>query len=54
METGNSLAFEPQAAGAAAPTRASGCLREKGGKFLLAERTTNIVLELQGSDLDKQ
>ena len=54
METGNSLAFDPQAAGATAPTRASGCLLEKSGKFLLAERTTNIVLELQGSDLDKQ
>src|ERR1039458_9604626 len=30
------------------------CLLEKGGKFLLAERTTNIVLELQGSDLERQ
>ena len=54
LETGNSLVFEPQTAGAAAPTRASGCLLEKAGKFILAERTTNIVLELQGSDLDKQ
>ena len=53
METGSSMVFEPQA-GAEAPTRASGCLLEKGGKFLLAERTTNIVLELQGSDLEKQ
>ena len=53
METGNSMVFEPQA-GAEAPTRASGCLLEKGGKFLLAERTTNIVLELQGSDLERQ
>ena len=54
METGNSMVFEPQATGATAPTRATGCLLEKDGKFLLAERTTNIVLELQGSDLDKQ
>src|ERR1019366_5684258 len=54
METGNSMVFEPQATGATAPTRATGCLLEKGGKFLLAERTTNVVLELQGSDLDKQ
>ena len=53
METGKSMVFEPQA-GAEAPTRASGCLLEKGGKFLLAERTTNIVLELQGTDLEKQ
>src|ERR1019366_4205649 len=54
METGNSMVFEPQATGATAPTRATGCLLEKDGKFLLAERTTNVVLELQGSDLDKQ
>ena len=54
METGNNMVFEPQAAGAAAPTHASGCLLEKGGKFLLAERTTNVVLELRGSDLEKQ
>jgi hypothetical protein len=54
METGNRMVFEPQAAGAEAPTRASGCLLEKAGKFLLAERTTNIVLELQGSDLEQQ
>ena len=53
METGNSMVFEPQA-GAEAPTRASGCLLEKGGKFLLAERTTKVVLELQGTDLEKQ
>src|ERR1035437_8266308 len=54
METGNSMVFEPQATGATAPTRATGCLLEKDGKFLLAERTTNVVLELQRSDLDKQ
>ena len=53
METGNSMVFEPQA-GAEAPTRASGCLLEKGGKFLLAERTTKVLLELQGGDLEKQ
>ena len=53
METGNSMVFEPQA-GAEAPTRASGCLVEKGGKFLLAEQTTKVVLELQGIDLEKQ
>src|ERR1035438_1200440 len=50
---GNSMVFEPQA-GAEAPTRASGCLLEKGGKFLLAERTTEVVLELQGGDLEMQ
>ncbi|MCU1235099.1 MAG: hypothetical protein JWP63_3066 [Candidatus Solibacter sp.] len=54
MAAGNNLVFDPQAAGASAPTRASGCLLEKSGKFILAERTTNIILELQGSELEKQ
>jgi hypothetical protein len=53
LETGNSMVFEPLA-GAEAPTRASGCLLEKDGKFLLVERTTKVVLDLQGSDLEKQ
>src|ERR1039458_411438 len=54
MAAGNNMVFEPQAAGEAAPTHVSGCLLEKGGKFILAEKTTNIVLELQGSELAKQ
>ncbi len=54
MEAGNTLVFEPQTAGATAPTRASGCLLEKGGKFILAERTTNIVLQLQGTELESE
>jgi hypothetical protein len=54
MTAGSSLVFEPQTAGATAPTKASGCLLEKSGKFILAERTTNIVLEVQGADLANQ
>ena len=54
MSAGNNMVFEPQSAGEAAPTHASGCLLEKGGKFILAEKTTHIVLEVQGKDLAKQ
>jgi hypothetical protein len=51
---GEALNFEPQAAGATAATQASGCLLSKGGKFILVDRTTNVVLELQGADLAAQ
>ena len=39
VEAGSSLDFEPQMAGAAAPTRASGCLLAKSGKFMVADQT---------------
>jgi hypothetical protein len=51
---GEALNFEPQAAGATAATQASGCLLSKGGKFILVDRTTNVILELQGTDLAAQ
>jgi hypothetical protein len=54
VEAGNTLNFEPQAAGAEAPTRASGCLLAKGGQFILAERTNNVILELTGAGLSEE
>jgi len=54
VEAGKSLDFEPQAAGAAAPTRASGCLLEKSGKIIVVEQTTNVILELQGLGLEQE
>ena len=54
VPAGASIDFEPQAAGAAEPTSASGCLLQKSGKFLLAEQTTNVILQLEGADLEKQ
>jgi hypothetical protein len=54
LEAGRSLDFEPQAAGAAAPTRASGCLVAKSGKLAIVEQTTNLLLEVQGPGLDKE
>src|SRR5436190_10987390 len=54
IEAGDALNFEPQSAGATAATHASGCLLEKDGKFILVDRTTNVVLEIKGTDLGKQ
>jgi hypothetical protein len=54
LEAGNSMSFEPDEAGASVPTRASGCLVGKDGKVILSDQTTNVVLELQGKDLDSQ
>jgi hypothetical protein len=51
VEAGSSLDFEPQDAGAAAPTHVSGCLVVKDGKPVIVDRTTNVVLELQGDTL---
>src|SRR5579863_801530 len=52
VEAGSSLDFEPQAAGASAPTRVSGCLLQKSGRFIIADQTTNLILEVQGTGLD--
>jgi hypothetical protein len=54
VEAGKSLDFEPQAAGAATPTHASGCLLEKSGKIIVVEQITNVILELQGLGLEHE
>lgn len=54
VEAGKSLDFEPQAAGAAAPTRVSGCLLTKAGKIVVVDQTTNVLIELQGTALDRE
>lgn len=54
VEAGNSLDLEPQPAGAAAPTRLSGCLLAKSGKIIVVEQTTNVIIELQGLGLEKE
>jgi hypothetical protein len=53
VEAGSSLDFEPQAEGAAAATRISGCVLSKAGKVIVVEQTTNVMLELQGTGLEK-
>jgi hypothetical protein len=54
IAAGTSLDFEPQAAGASAPTRAAGCLLAKSGKLILVEQTTNVVLEVHGAGLEPE
>jgi len=51
VEAGNSLDFDPQAAGASAPTKASGCLIEKDGQYMVVEQTANITLRVSGPGL---
>jgi hypothetical protein len=48
------MSFEPQNAPAEAATRVSGCLLSKALKTVLAEQTTNVVLELRGAGLEKE
>ncbi|MDQ6701515.1 MAG: hypothetical protein M3Z36_15145, partial [Acidobacteriota bacterium] len=48
---GRSLDFSPQVeAGAAAPTRISGCLTKSEGRYWLKDETANITAELRGGD----
>jgi hypothetical protein len=54
LEAGRSLDFETQEAGAAAPTRASGCLLRKSGKLVLADQMTSVVLEVEGAALEAE
>jgi hypothetical protein len=53
IRMGESLDFEPQPDGSPVATQVSGCLLQRAGKLILAEQTTNLVLELQGADLMK-
>ncbi len=54
LHPGTALEFEPQAAGATAPVRLSGCLQKKGNRYLLTDETTNVTVELEGSGLDSE
>ena len=49
---GSALELSPQVA--AAPSRLTGCLQQKNGRFLLTDETTNVTVELQGPGLDKE
>jgi hypothetical protein len=51
LDPGSALEFEPQVAGASAPSMASGCLGVEGIQFVLKDATANVSLELRGMDL---
>jgi hypothetical protein len=52
LKMGRTLEFEPQAPNT--PWRASGCLVNRGGHFLITDETTNVVIEVAGAGLDKE
>lgn len=54
IDPGDALNFEAQSAGATAATHATGCLLSKSGSFILVDRTTNAVLELNGNEFASQ
>jgi len=54
LEAGRGLDFEPQVAGASAPSTVSGCLVKKDGRLLLTDGTTGVTYEIQGSGLEKE
>jgi hypothetical protein len=53
MEPGRELAFDPQA-GAAAPTKLSGCLVRKDDKYIVVDQSTSVILQVQGEGVDKE
>ena len=51
LESGDVVGFDSIPDGATAPTRATGCLLEKSGGYVLLDQTTNVLLEVQGTGL---
>jgi len=49
---GSALAFNLQQG--TPPTKLTGRLQQKDGRFILTDRTTNVTVELQGVGLDKE
>jgi hypothetical protein len=52
LAAGRALEFEPQSSNG--PSRLSGCLQRRGGRFLLTDETTNVAVELTGPGLGKE
>jgi hypothetical protein len=53
MDSGRELSFDP-GAGAAAPTRLTGCLLQKSGQFIVADLATNVTMNVQGDNLHQE
>ena len=53
LESGTTLEFQPQAAGAAPPVSVTGCLTGAGGLLLLLDETAKVTFELRGQDLSQ-
>ncbi len=53
LAAGHALEFEPQA-GAMAPSKLTGCVVNKDGRFFLTDETSNVTVELRGAGLAQQ
>ena len=53
LTAGKTLVFDPQQAGAAAPTKVTGRLEKRGGRYLVTDETTNVTMELVGEGLEQ-
>ncbi|MBI4907343.1 MAG: hypothetical protein HY820_27205 [Acidobacteria bacterium] len=54
VPAGRALSFEPQEAGASAPTELTGVVVKKNGHYYLTDETAGVTVELQGQGLDKE
>lgn len=54
IASGTALEFEPQAAGATAPSQMTGILERRDGRFLVTDQTAGVTAELQGPSLNKE
>ena len=54
LAAGRALEFEPQSAGASAPSKLTGCVVNKDGRFFLTDETSNVTVELRGAGLTQQ
>jgi hypothetical protein len=54
LDSGREMTFEPQDSGGAAATKVSGILALKDGKFVVVDRATNVMMQLQGAGLEAE
>jgi len=54
LAAGRALEFEPSQAGVSAPSKLTGCVVNKDGRFFLTDETSNVTVELRGPDLPQQ
>jgi hypothetical protein len=54
LDSGREMTFEPQDSGGAVATKVSGILALKDGKFVVVDRATNVMMQLQGAGLEAE
>jgi len=53
IAAGGALSFDP-AVGTSGPTKVTGCLSSKDGKFVITDQTTNVTMEVRGAGVEKE